>query len=76
MKIKLGNGIGGKGLLIFTGDIWLVKNAIEYCKCKNDLYKTIIDHQIINYPSIITINMFVIKIWYFKIFIFKLYLYK
>ncbi|WP_051531400.1 BMC domain-containing protein [Clostridiisalibacter paucivorans] len=56
IKIRLGNGIGGKGLLAFTGDVSSVKNAVEYCKRKDELYKGVIDYQMINYPSITTIN--------------------
>ncbi|MBS4534533.1 BMC domain-containing protein [Clostridium sp. D2Q-14] len=56
IKIKLGNGIGGKGLLAFTGNVSSVKNAIEHCKSKDEVYQTIFNCQIINYPNIITIN--------------------
>ncbi|SKC91918.1 BMC domain-containing protein [Maledivibacter halophilus] len=56
IKIKLGNGVGGKGILAFTGDIASVKNAMEYYKYKKEVHKAIIDQEIITSPNITTIN--------------------
>lgn len=51
IKLRLANGIGGKGLLIFTGDVSSVKNAIQSAKYYDIQYKKIIDIVLLSHPD-------------------------
>lgn len=51
LKLQLANGIGGKGLLIFTGHISSVKNAIEITKNYNKQHKGILSFALLSHPD-------------------------
>ena len=51
ITLKLANGIGGKGLLIFTGNVSSVKNAIQAAKYHDVQNKKIIDSVLLSNPD-------------------------
>ncbi len=51
VRLRLANGIGGKGLIIFAGDVSSVKNAIQSAKYYDVQDKRIIDAVLLSYPD-------------------------
>ena len=51
ITLKLANGMGGKGLLIFAGNVSSVKNAIQSAKYHDVQYKKIIESVLLSNPD-------------------------